>query len=157
MCEGAPNNPGTTGCDTVPTGLARHGGAVYVSAEGGGRPDSARVYKIDERTGATLEEWGGLTGATGVAVGDDGSVYVSEVLFGAPEGGGPPPPGFDPSTVGRIIRIAPDGTRTSLQVTMPTGLAWHGGRLYASAWSVAGFLGIPHAGQVVSISPDAFG
>jgi hypothetical protein len=39
---------------------------------------------------------------------------------------------------------------------MPTGLTWHDGALYASAWSVAGFLGRQHAGQVVRVPAGAF-
>ena len=41
-------------------------------------------------------------------------------------------------------------------LTMPAGLAWHDGALYSTAWSIAGLLGIPHAGQVVTVSPSAF-
>ena len=75
-------------------------------------------------------------------------MYVSELLFSGP--GGKPPPSFDPSTVGRIVQVAPDGARTHAAVTMPIGLVWYKGELYASAWCVAGlFLGIPDAGQVV--------
>ena len=36
---------------------------------------------------------------------------------------------------------------------MPTGLEYFGGRLYASSWSIASFLGIPHAGQLVQVKP----
>jgi len=156
VCDTWPNNPGTVGCDPVPTGIARHDGHLYVSTLGADAPGAGRVLKLDEKTGELLGSLDGFTGATGVAVGDDGSVYVSELFHGAPQGEGPPPPGFDPATIGRIIRVAPDGTRTSVPVTMPTGLVWGHGRLYASAWSVGVFFGIPHAGQIVSISPDAF-
>ncbi len=154
VCDTWENNPGTVGCDPVPTGIARHGDHLYVSTLGSEAPGAARVHKLDATTGELVASYDGLTGATGVAVGDDGSVYVSELFEGAPAG--PPPPGFDPSTVGQIVRIAPDGTRTAAQVTMPTSLVWGHGRLYASAWSVAGFFGMPGAGQVVSLSPDAF-
>ena len=72
----------------------------------------------------------------------------------APEG--EPGPGFDPSTVGQIIKIAPSGKRTYAQVTMPTGLLFRGGHLYSTAWSVASFLGIPDAGQIVKVKAGAF-
>ncbi|NHC15113.1 hypothetical protein [Motilibacter deserti] len=41
-------------------------------------------------------------------------------------------------------------------MTMPSGLAFHGGALHASAWAVAGFLGMPDAGQVVRVADSAF-
>ena len=63
---------------------------------------------------------------------------------------------FDPSTVGRIVKIAPNGKRTQAQVTMPTGLLSQGGHLYSTAWSVASFLGIPDAGQIVKVKAGAF-
>ncbi len=78
------------------------------------------------------------------------------MLHGAPETEGPPPPGFDPSRVGPIVRVSPSGARSYAAVTMPTGLVWDAGRLYAAAWSVADQLGIPRAGQVVRVRTTAF-
>jgi hypothetical protein len=152
---GAQANPGTIGCDPVPTGLAVQGRFVYVSTLGAEQPGASAIWKLDGRTGRVLKVWHGFTSLTGVAVSPTGTIYASEVLFGAPEGDGPPPPGFDPSTVGRITRIQ-NGRITHAQVTMPTGLEFFGGRLYASSWSIAGFLGIPHAGQLVQVNPEAF-
>lgn len=157
-CEGAPNNdPEHTGCDPVPTGLA-YGpdGHIYVSTLTAEVPGEGRVYELHPDTGEVLDVITGLDGPTGVAVAWDGSVYVSEVLHGAPPMEGPPPPGFDPSTVGRLVRIDTDGTRTHLPVTMPTGLAYHDGQLYSSAWSIAGFLGIEGAGQVLAVRRQSF-
>lgn len=156
-CEGAPNNdPQHPGCDPVPTGVAQGpDGAIYVSGLGAERPGSARIWKLDADSGRVLRTWTGFTSLTGIAVGGDGSLYVSEGLEGAPAGN--PPPGFDPSTVGRITRIAPSGARTYAQVTMPIGLAFHNGQLYSTAWSLAAFIGLPPtAGQVVRVSPAAF-
>jgi DNA-binding beta-propeller fold protein YncE len=152
---GAQANPGTVGCDPVPTGVAVHGKYVYVSTLGAEQPGAAAIWKLDGRSGKVLKAWHGFTSLTGVAVAPNGTLYASEVLFGAPPGEGPPPPGFDPSTVGRITRIQ-HGSITHAQVTMPTGLEYFGGRLYASAWSIASFLGIPHAGQLVQVEPGAF-
>ena len=152
---GAQANPGTVGCDSVPTGVAVHGEYVYVSTLGAEQPGAAAIWKLDGRSGKVLKVWRGFTSLTGVAVAPDGTLYASEVLFGAPPGGGPPPPGFNPSTVGRITRIQ-HGSITHAQVTMPTGLEYFGGRLYASSWSIASFLGIPHAGQLVQVEPGAF-
>ena len=157
-CEGRPNNdPEHTGCDPVPTGLA-HGpdGTLYVSTLSGEAPGEGRVYVLDAATGAQLDVISGFDSPTGVAVAKDGTIYVSEVLEGAPPGDEPPPPGFDPSTVGRIVRLSPDGERSIAEVTMPVGLVLRKGTLYSTAWSIAGFLGIPGAGQVVAVRDRAF-
>lgn len=61
-----------------------------------------------------------------------------------PEG---PGPDTDASTIGRIVTITKHGARSYAQVTMPTGLEFLGDRLYASAWGVAAFLGMPSAGE----------
>jgi hypothetical protein len=155
LAPGAQANPGTVGCDSVPTGVAVHGKYVYVSTLGAEQPGAAAIWKLDGRTGKVLKVWSGFTSLTGIAVAPSGTIFVSEVLFGAPEGEGPPPPGFDPSTVGRITRIQ-HGTITHAQVTMPTGLEYFGGRLYASSWSIASFIGLQHAGQLVQVNPSAF-
>ncbi len=151
---GTQANPGTVGCDPVPTGVASSHGSVYVSTLGAEVPGAGRVYKVNARTGKVQRVWKGLTAPTGVAVGRHGTIYVSHVFHGAPEG--EPGPGFDPSTVGRITKIAPNGKRTHAQVTMPTGLLVKDGHLYSTAWSVASFLGIEDAGQVVKVRASAF-
>jgi hypothetical protein len=150
---GAQANPGTVGCDPVPTGVQVRNGSLYVSTLGAEAPGAGRIYKLNARTGKVQRVWKGFTAPTGIAVRRDGTIYFSEVLFGAPEG--PPPANFDPSSVGRITRIA-NGHITHSQVTMPTGLALKHGHLYASAWSVGFFLGIPHAGQVVRVRESSF-
>ncbi|NHC44336.1 ScyD/ScyE family protein [Motilibacter aurantiacus] len=157
-CEGLPNNPGTVGCDPVPTGIAKApDGTYYVSTFQSEVPEAGRVYHV-RADGSVIDFLDGFSSPTGVAVGDDGSVYVSEMLHGFPGGSEPPPPGADPSDIGRIIKVAPDAerTRTYAQVTMPSGLAFHDGALYASAWSVAVFIGMPSAGQVVRVGDAAF-
>jgi len=157
-CAGAPNNdPQHTGCDPVPTGLA-YGprNTLYVSTLTAEAPGEGRVYVLDARTGDVRRVITGLDAPTGIAVGDHGEIYVSEVIYGAPEGEGPPPPGFDPSSVGRIVRIDRHGTRSYASVPMPIGLEFHHGRLYSTAWSLAGMFGMPGKGQVVKVNPWAF-
>lgn len=151
------NNASGIGCDSVPTGLA-YGprNTLYVSALTSEVAGEGRIYVINARTGKLLRTIKGLTAPTGVVVGKHGTVYVSELLEGAPEGDGPPPANFDPSTVGQIVKITPGRPRTYAQVTMPSGLLLKHGELYASAWSIASFLGIPDAGQVVRVSDRAF-
>ena len=143
-------------CDSGPTGPAfGPGRTLYVSTLSGDAHGEGRIYVLDDWTGEVLRVIRGLTAPTGVTVDGEGVVYVSELTEGAPEGD--PPPGFDPSTVGRIVRIDCDDRRSYAQVTMPLGLHWHGGALYSTAWSVAGmFLGQEHAGQVVQVPRSAF-
>jgi len=157
-CAGLPNNDEkTVGCDGVPTGLA-YGpqNTLYVSALTSDVPGEGRVYVLNASTGRVKRVISGFTAPTGVAVDKrTGTVYVSELLEGAPQG--EPPEGFDPSTIGQIVKVKRNGERSTAQVTMPLGLLFTGGKLYSSAWSVAGlFLGTPDAGQVVEVRNKAF-
>jgi hypothetical protein len=104
---------------------------------------------------ATANAGGGHDDAvTGIAVDRTGVVHVSDLLEGFPAGG--PGPGFDPSTVGQVVRIDRHGDRTYSQVTMPCGLVLEDGDLYASARSVGSFVMMPSAGQVVRVGEDSF-
>ncbi|QXG76360.1 ScyD/ScyE family protein [Modestobacter sp. L9-4] len=154
-CAGAENNPGTVGCDPVPTGIAEGPwGEVYVSTLGADVPGAGRVYVLSPR-GRVLDVIEGLTAPTGLAVDRRGTVYVSNVGEGAPEG--EPGPDFDPATVGEVTKVTRHGERSTAQVTMPTGLLARDGGLYASAWSVTEFLGLPaDAGEVVRVGRGAF-
>ncbi|WP_346619212.1 ScyD/ScyE family protein [Blastococcus montanus] len=158
-CAEAENNPGTEGCDSVPTEITQGpDGLIYVGTLGAEVPGAGRVYVLD-RHGNQVDVIEGLTGVTGVAVDWWCNVYVSNVLEGAPMGEGPPPEGFDPASVGEITRISPHGERATAQVAMPTGLEFTRGKLYASAWSIAGFVlppGSPPAGEVQRITHRAF-
>lgn len=158
-CATSPNNTvDGFGCDPVPTGLA-YGvdGLLYVSTLGAEVPGAGRIYAINPRTGAVARVIDGLDSPTGVAVNPYGSVFVSNVLEGAPPPEDEePPPGFDPSMIGEMTRIKPNGARSTAQVTMPTGLLWKNGFVFSSAWSIASFLGIPDAGQVVKVNSASF-
>ncbi len=154
-CADNQANPGTVGCDPVPTGVAYYKGSVYVSTLGAEVPGAARIYKLDAKSAKVKRVWKGFTGLTGIAVSRSGTIYVSQVLEGAPPGE-EPPPGFDPTTVGQITRISRHGKQTNAQVTMPVGLQLNGDRLFSTAWSVAFFLGIADAGQIVEVPRGAF-
>jgi hypothetical protein len=156
-CATAENNtPSGVGCDPVPTGLA-YGpdGLLYISALTAEMPGEGRVYVVTPH-GRLVGVIRGFSAPTGVAVDRWGTVYVSELLEGAPPEDAPPPPGFDPSTVGQIVAVPRFGHRTYAQVTMPSGLLWSDGKLYSSAWAIASFLGIADAGQVVTVGRSAF-
>jgi hypothetical protein len=144
-CAGRPNDAGTTGCDFVPTSLAQGpNGNIYVGALAGEAPGAAEVVELDGTTGALVKTYTGLTTVTGVAVGSDGSIYASELMGGDPSAPAP----------GQVTKIASDGTRTSLPVPFPAGLAIDShNRLYVSAFSTApatglGVPGVDSSGQV---------
>jgi hypothetical protein len=137
-CENA--NPGTTGCDPVPTGVQVVGNSLYVSTLGAEVPGAGRIYKLDARTGKVQRVWKHLNAPTGVAARADGTIYFSQVLFENPAG----PPG-------QITRIR-HGHRTHASVIMPTGVVLKDGVLYSTASSLLG----PGAGQVVRVRDKAF-
>jgi hypothetical protein len=151
-CADAQANPDVEGCDPVPTGIDLVDGKIYLSTLGAEAPEAARVYVL-EQDGDEIRRIEGLTSITGLAVEDD-DVYVSELFFGAPEG--EPGPDFDPTPVGRVVKIEEDDDRLATGVTLPAGLEFEDGELYASAWSVAIFLGLEDRGEVVMIGDDAF-
>lgn len=153
-CQGPDANvQPVKGCDTVPTGVAVVGRYVYVSTLGADRPDAARIYKLNGHTRKIVRVWKGFTGLTGVAVNSHGTIVASQVAYNFPEGD--PGPGFDPSTVGRLIKVR-HGKRTVASVTMPVGVRFVDGRLYSTAWSVGSFVGMPTAGQIVRVRAAAF-
>jgi hypothetical protein len=132
--------------DPVPTSLARgpHG-SIYVGTLFSLVPHKARVLQYGPR-GRLLRSWYGFTSVTGVAASASGHIYVSELFAGCP-------PGAGPSCIpGRVVDIAPNGTRTKMRVPFPAGLALRNGHLYVSAWSIAparGAFGNPaFSGQV---------
>ncbi|MCM4084955.1 hypothetical protein [Paractinoplanes hotanensis] len=57
--------------------------------------------------------------------------------------------------MGRLTRIE-HGRVTHAAVTMPTGVEYAGGKLYATSWSIAGFFGLKDAGRLVQVNPHAF-
>ena len=147
-------NPGTKGCDPVPTGVVQGpDGLLYVSTLGALTPGASRVYVLTQ-SGRVVRVIDDLDGATSVEVDKNGAVYVTELLAGAPEG--PPPANFDPSTIGQIVRIDKHGHRTYAQVTTPSSVEIEDGQLYSTANSVALDPSMPADGQLVRVGPKAF-
>ena len=121
------------GTQSVPTSLAvdpATGDILVGELAFGGGKGRARVFRIPAAGGTPAVEATGFTAITGVALGPDGSLFVTE---------------FDrkPRTEnpeGLLVRVAPDGTRTNLgQNTLiaPTGAAVDAaGAVYVSNYSV---------------------
>jgi hypothetical protein len=119
--------PNHDGHQAVPTSLAvgPHG-TIYVGELNGENPGTARVWKLSP-SGRVLGWVGGFTTITGIAVGQDGSFYVSELFADA--GAGPP---------GQVTEVLRNGQRVHYPVPFPAGLAvdrqYH---VYVSAWSIS--------------------
>ncbi len=133
--------------DAVPTTLAEGpDGKVYVGELHSELPGKARVWRYS-RTGKPLRSWKGFTTVTGVAVAKDGTLYVSE-LFGGDCGFDQIPTCFP----GHVVRVKPNGKRTSIAVPFPAGVAVQGKKVYVNAFSVSpstGFAGEASAsGQI---------
>ena len=144
-CAGQADPPGFPGCNFVPTSLATdRAGNVYVGGLSSLTPGEAKVVKLDRSGKHVLQTWGGFTAVTGLAVGRDGSVYVSQLF--APEA--------TPGGQGVLTKIGWNGQRTNVDVPFPAGLAVDTfNNVYVSAFSIApvGGLGVPgidSSGQV---------
>ncbi len=100
------------------------------------------MVKLD-RDGHTLKMWTGFSTVTGVAVGQDGSLYVSQ-LFALSAHPGPP---------GVLTRVQ-GSHRTNVDVPFPAGVAVdHENNIHVSAFSISpdtggGIPGIDSSGQV---------
>jgi hypothetical protein len=136
--------------DAVPTCLAQRDGALYVGelTGDGNAPGAAVVWRVVP--GHQPVAWQtGFSAITGCGFGANGAFYVTEFQTG---GLGAPSPAGD------VIRIARDGTRTTLgagQLFLPNGfLAGRDGSIYVSNWSImpGTSTGGGPTGQVVRIS-----
>ena len=131
--------------DAVPTGLAiGPDGNYYVGQLTGFpfTPGAAQIYRV-EPDGTTSVFATDFTHITGLAFGNDGSLYVLEYDANGM---------LEPGDTGALIRVAPDGTRTTIfseGLEHATGLAMGpDGAFYVSNFgSVAG------SGEVLRIAP----
>jgi hypothetical protein len=128
--------PAFPGINWVPTSLAEgpHG-EIYVGGLAGELPGQAQVVQLNPYTGSVVRTWTGFTTITGIAVGRDGSLYVSQLE--APEAAP-----INPMVVGVLTKVAPNGTHTDKDVPFPAGVA-------VDSWNnvyVAAFSGSPDTG-----------
>lgn len=136
--------------DAVPTTVVLGPDGHYYVGQLTGFPfpvGGANVYRIPAEGGVPTVYLGGFTAIIDIAFGPDGSLYVLEIakngLLAAFS------PAFD--FTGALIRVAPDGTRTELDVDLfaPGGVAvGSDGALYVTNNSI--FCGI---GEVLRIQP----
>ncbi|HEY0873637.1 MAG TPA: ScyD/ScyE family protein [Vicinamibacterales bacterium] len=127
--------------DAVPTGLAvGPDGAYYVGQLTGGpfATGIANIYRVPAEGGEPEVYASGFTNVVDLAFGADGSLYVLQIAN--------PIPNFPE---GALIRVAPDGTRTAIDVPLfaPGGIAIaKDGTIYVTINSI-----LPGAGQVLAI------
>lgn len=134
------------GCNFVPTSLARdRHGNVYVGGLSGLTPGAGQVVELSSQ-GRFRHVWRGFTAVDGVAVGHDGSIYVSQLFA-------PQAHPASPMIQGVLTRIR-HKQRTNVDVPFPAGLAVDSrDNVYVSAFSIlpdagAGIPGIDTSGQV---------
>lgn len=114
-------------------------GRLIVSLLPGGPEDPSlgargSVLSVSQRTGAARTVASGFLGATNVAIGDRGRIYVSE-LFG-----------------GKISVIERGRVRTYVRLDSPLGLVWSRGTLYAGTLAPTDAEGNPTGtGSIVAI------
>ncbi|WP_435771951.1 ScyD/ScyE family protein [Nocardioides sp. SYSU DS0651] len=109
----------------VPTDVEYHNGKLYVSTLPGGPEDGSvagSVYRMNPTTGNTVRMATGLVSANGLAVADDGNIYVSELF------------------AGRITRITPSGTKRLFTETLfPSAVEVRGSQLFVTERVLVGF------------------
>jgi hypothetical protein len=130
------------GCQWVPTSLARDaGGNIYVGGLVALAPGKGQVVKLSPDGSRVLKRWRGFTAVTGVAV-HHGDVYVSQLFADNGQNNLP----------GKLTKVSPNGSRTSVQVPFPAGVAVSTtGNVFVSAFSVSsakGSFGPGTSGQV---------
>ena len=124
--------PVAQGRQFVPTSVVLGpDGARYVGGLDEGRGvGKARVFRVAPGGKPSVYATG-FTNITGLAFGPDGSMYVTQLTTGGLQSQKPG---------GAVVRVAPDGTRTTLgtgELFFPAGAAVDAsGAVYVSNWSV---------------------
>jgi hypothetical protein len=139
--------PGPTSVQAVPTSVDLGPDCNYYVGVLTGGPFTvgiASVYRVPPTGGTPVPVYTGFTNIIDVTFGPDGSLYVLEIAQNAI-------PNFGAG--GRLVRIAPDGTRTTIlagpPLIAPGGVAvGDDGALYVTNLSISAT-----AGQVLRIVP----
>lgn len=139
---GASSAAAQAGCQFVPTSLAQDDrGHVYVGGLVALAPGKGQVVELSADGTKVLHKWYGFTSVAGVAV-HNGSVYVSQLTADNGKDNLP----------GKLTKVSRDGTRTSVMVPFPAGVAVSDtGNVFVSAFSVStsdGSFGPGTSGQV---------
>ena len=135
------------GANFVPTSLAiGPDNDVFVGGLASEFPGQAQVVELNGQTGNVEHTWTGFTTITGLAVGDDGSLYVSQ-LFGTEAHP------ITPEVAGVLTKVTPDGVHHDIDVPFPAGVAVdHWGNVFVSAFSIAPATGLAGAPAGVDTS-----
>jgi hypothetical protein len=139
--------------DAVPTCVANApDGSLYIGELLGGNfaPGHARVWQVWPN-GKARVKWTGFTTIQGCGFDNHGNFYVTEFQTGGLGA-------KDPHGV--VVQIRPNGHRRTFgagALFVPSGFAYHHGRVYVSNWSIqpASNPGGP-TGQVVSIKVNRY-
>lgn len=129
--------PQFPGANFVPTSMAiGPNNDVFVGGLSSEFPGQAQVVELDGTSGNAVRTWTGFSSITGIAVGDDGSLYVSQL--GAPEANPP-----TPEVSGVLTKVTPDGIHHDVDVPFPAGVAVdHWNNVFVSAFSIAPATGL---------------
>lgn len=106
--------------EPVPTDVEMgRDGMLYVTTLPGGPEDPSlgargAVWKVNPRTGSVKQIAAGFLGATNLAIGSNGTIYVSEIF------------------AGRISKVVHGGPVGVVDLPTPSGLEYANGRLYVS-------------------------
>lgn len=143
--------PAGSPTDAVPTCIANaRDGSFYVGELLGGdiAPGHARVWQVWPN-GRARVKWTGFTGIQGCGFDERGNFYVTEFQANGM---------FGPDPHGAVVRIRPNGTRTTFgmgALFFSSGFAYRHGTVYVSNWSIAPATGSTatggQSGQVVAI------
>jgi len=140
--------------ESVPDAVTVGPDGAYYVGELTGFPfpvGGARVYRVPTQGGQPQVVASGFTNIISLAFGSDGSMYVLEMFKGGLGNVNPQNPA---TTAGALIRVAPDGTKTTIAsegLVAPAGVAIAAdGSIYVTNFGI-----LPGQGQVVKLNVSA--